>query len=399
MPRSINNEFLRLLTMTLCAVLICALATPVFSQNSPAQNSATQNNPPASAPVAFVYVSSSPSENNYQINAFSAAANGQLTPVPGSPFPAQVKQLAVNGKYLFGTDGTYIYTFSIASNGALAQVSSINAQQLNGGSGGPIALFLDHTGATLYDFDYAGDDGNNDYQSFSVNQSTGALTYLGATSQSSEYFESLLSFIGNNQYAYSSSCYHFNPDIYGFQRESNQTLNELNITPTIPDGPTGSFYCPYLATADPNNNVAIAMVPLNDTSWQPTGPYQLAVYTADASGNLTTSSTSANMPSTAVQTVTDYWMSPSGQLLAVAGTGGAQVFHFNGSNPITPYTGLLTKFEVDQVFWDNSNHLYGLATKSNQLFAGTVTPTSLSKVPGSPYQIANPIYLSVLPEK
>jgi hypothetical protein len=36
-------------------------------------------------------------------------------------------------------------------------------------------------------------------------------------------------------------------------------------------------------------------------------------------------------------------MSPSGKLLAVAGTTGLQVFHFNGSNPIKPYTGLLTK--------------------------------------------------------
>ncbi len=82
------------------------------------------------------------------------------------------------------------------------------------------------------------------------------------------------------------------------------------------------------------------------------GPPQLAVYTQDDSGNLTTASTSANMPKTQVTAVTDIWMSPSGKLLAVAGTTGLQVSHFNGSNPIKSYTGLLTKNEIDQAFWE-----------------------------------------------
>ena len=236
----------------LCAFALAGLARPALAQS----------------PAAFVYVSSNPSGNQRQIDGFAAAANGQLTPIPGSPFAANVTAMAVEGNYLFGSDGVYIYSYSIASNGALTLVSSINAQQLNGGSGGPEGLFLDHTGATLYDFDYDGNEGaNNDYQSFSVNQKNGQLTYLGA-SQASEYFQSVLSFIGNNEYAYSSSCYHFTQDINGFQRESNQTLNLLNISPSIPDAPTGSFYCPYLASADPNNNLAIAMQPLNAETWQ-----------------------------------------------------------------------------------------------------------------------------------
>jgi len=366
------------------------LIQPAFAQQAA--------NPPA-APAAFVYVSSNPSGSTYQINAYSAASNGQLTPVPGSPFPANVQQMAVNGKYLFGTDGTYIYSFAIAANGALRQVASINVQENNGGCGSASALFLDHTGTTLYDWDYDGNGcANNAYQSFSINQSTGQLTYLGGDSQGSEAFQEGLSFVGDNQYAYGSSCYHFNPAIYGFQRESSGLLNLLNTNPSLPNGPTGSFYCPTLASADPSGNVAIAMVPLNDSSWQPTGPYQIAVYTADASGNLTTNSTYSNMPATAVQTVLDYWMSPVGNLLAVGGTGGAQVFHFNGSNPATHYTGLLTAQEVDQVLWDNANHLYGIGRAANSLFVGTVTPTSLSKVPGSPYTITNPVGLVVLPK-
>lgn len=377
---ALTHSSLVLIMFSLLA--FAGLARPVFAQS----------------PAAFVYVSNNPSGNQLQLNGYAVASNGQLTPIPGSPFSANASAIAVEGKYLFGTDGVYIYSYSIASNGALTLASSINAQQLNGGSGGPAALFLDHTGATLYDFDYDGNEGaNNDYQSFSVNQSTGQLTYLGA-SQASEYFQSVLSFIGNNEYAYSSSCYHFTPDINGFQRESNQTLNLLSISPAIPSAPTGSFYCPFQASADPNNNLAIAMQPLDSQSWQPDGPAQLAVYTADASGNLTTNSTASNMPTTLVQTLTDYWMSPAGNLLAVAGTGGAQVFHFNGSNPITHYTGLLTKEEIDQVLWDNNNHLYGISGPNSQLLVGTVTPTSVKQAPGSPYTIAHPISIAVLPK-
>ena len=99
-----------------------------------------------------------------------------------------------------------------------------------------------------------------------------------------------------------------------------------------------------------------------------------------------------------MQNITDLDMAPSGKLLAVAGTGGAQVFHFNGNTPITPYTGLLTKEEVDQVFWDNSNHVYAISRTGNQLLAGTVTPTTLQKVPGSPYRIVNPVSIIVLPK-
>ncbi|HEY6181900.1 MAG TPA: hypothetical protein VIW67_06610 [Terriglobales bacterium] len=46
------------------------------------------------------------------------------------------------------------------------------------------------------------------------------------------------------------------------------------------------------------------------------------------------------MPTVAVGNVSDYRMSPSGKFLAVGGTGGLRIFHFNGANPITKLTGL-----------------------------------------------------------
>ena len=77
----------------------------------------------SSAPVAFVYVSNNPSNSSTnQIVAFTAAANGKLTPVPGSPFPDDVTDMAVNGKYLFAStrNGIYVAAFAIETDGAIA---------------------------------------------------------------------------------------------------------------------------------------------------------------------------------------------------------------------------------------------------------------------------------------
>jgi hypothetical protein len=88
-------------------------------------------------------------------------------------------------------------------------------------------------------------------------------------------------------------------------------------------------------------------------------------------------------------------MAPSGKLLAVAGTGGLQVFHFNGAAPATKYTGLLTSSEVDEIGWDNSNHLYAIGNAANKLWVFTVTPSSYSLT--AQYTVNGPIGIVVLP--
>ena len=371
---------------------VCIIAT-LCAEVAVAQLASTPG-----SPVAYVYVSSSPS-NNYEISAFAVAHNGKLTAVSGSPFAAKVQAMAVNRKYLFGTDGVYIYSFSVASDGSLQNVGSINAQKYNGHKcGGPYALFLDHTGRNLYDEDFYGDScANNTYQSFSINGATGELTYVKASAPSVA-FGVPLSFVGNNVYAYGSDSYHWNPYIFGFKRNSNGSLTQLNINPALPVPKSGDFYDPYGAAADSTNHVAIAVVPFNGNTWQQDGPPQLATYTADSSGNLTTQSTFSNMPVTVVKYVTDIRTAPSGKLLAVAGIGGLQIFHFNASNPITHYTGLLTKDQVDQLSWDNANHLYALSLSAGKLYVFTVTPTSVSQAPGSPYLITSPQGVTVLPK-
>jgi hypothetical protein len=88
--------------------------------------------------------------------------------------------------------------------------------------------------------------------------------------------------------------------------------------------------------------------------------------------------------------------SPAGNLLAVAGTKGLQVFHFNGANPITHFTGPLTTTEIDEIFWDNDNHLYGISSNANKLWVFTVTTSGYSEAPGSPYSVHSPQGLRVM---
>ncbi len=325
--------------LSVLAAVVCILATLVVAQVPAFQ--------PSTSVVAYVYVSSPNLTSEGLIYEYSASPNGQLTLLGTEP--AYVSYMALNGGWLFGTDGTNIYSFSIAADGLLSQTSSINATQYNPyDSGGPGSLFLDHTGATLYDGDiYAYGTGSNAYQTFSINQSTGQLSFLQLGPDGSETQGAPMSFTGSNVYAYSSGCYQELADIFGYRRNSGGTLTALNINPTIPAAPTGEYYCPYSAAADPTNHLAVAMAPMKN--FNAAGAPQLAVYTQSSDGNLTTTSTSANMPKTLVTSVADLWMSPSGKLLAVAGGSGLQVFHFNGAGPITQYAGL-TRDPINQVF-------------------------------------------------
>jgi hypothetical protein len=343
-----------------------------------------------SGPVAYVYVSSFVGNTKDQIVGYQAAANGTLTPIPGSPFSDNVSALALNGKWLFGVDSTgqYIDSFLIGSNGALTYKDKYTTNLMGGTL---YDLFLDHTGASLYAIDYTT---NNDYLSQSINQTTGQLSFLNDLSGGPDK-NVALSFIGSNKFAYASSCYHFTPEIFGVERASTGALTYLSINPLFPAEKSGGFYCPWAAAADPTNHLAIALTPLN-SNWGNDGPTQLAVYTADSAGNLTTTSTYQNMPSVLTQGAQSYWMSPTGKYLAVAGAG-LQVFHFNGANPITKFTGLLTTDTIDKVYWDNASHLYAISRSAAKLYVFTVTATTVTQAPGSPHKITAPDSLIVLP--
>jgi WD40 repeat protein len=205
-----------------------------------------------------------------------------------------------------------------------------------------------------------------------------------------------LSFIGGNVYGYSSDCYRDNPGIFGYTRDSAGELTETNVTAQVPAAPSGDFYCAYLSAADSSSHIAVPLMPMSMSTLQQAGASQIAVYTADSSGNLTSASTAANMPRTSVASVTDVRISPNGKFIAVAGTSGLEVFHFNDANPITHFTGLLATGQIDHVMWDDANHLYAISTSAGKLMVFSVSSTAATKVAGSPYAIANPQNIAVL---
>ena len=359
-----------------------------------------------SSPVAWIYVANTPEKGSpNEIVAYSAMPNGALAEIPGSPFAENVGSMAVNGKYLMGASNKAeeINAYYMESNGALAYKATTSYDIDNGNctdctSAGQI--FFDHSGASLYVQEFQSDE-NTGIASFEVIKTTGGLNYLGyANTGAFPGLNTAAYFIGDDLYAYTavdSACMYYSVD--GFKRDSNGLLVGIDTKwnyPTPPSGVRG--YIPNLAAADPTNHVAFIMQPANPPGCA-SGPLQLASYTAESSGNLTTTNTAENMPDTAIVNFHDLKMAPSGKLLAVSGQEGLQIFHFNGASPITKYTGLLTKDPINQMFWDNNNHLYAIGHASNKLFVFTITPTGYEAAPGSPYSITSPdaIILQPLP--
>jgi hypothetical protein len=381
-----HSKFTVCLSLALSTAAACAQVMSAATSNSP---------------VAYVYIASTNNSTN-EIVAYAAAANGKLSPVTGSPFPDNVSSMAVNGKYLMAASLSKpdIDTFKIASDGALTYASSINYQKYDYGCGYAGPLFFDHTGATLYlmEFDGSNACANTVYASFAV-KATGSLKYLGMDVTGvfpGSYYAA--PFIGNDVYAYTAedeACMYY--EIYGFKRRTSGLLTNFNVKANYPPPPKGvRGYIANMSAADPANHLAFTMQPANPPDCAP-GPLQLASYTADAIGNLKTTNTHSNMPATLIAGPSDLKMSPSGKLLAIAGQEGLQIFHFNGARPITHYTGLLTSYTINQMFWDNNNHLYAISQSSSKLFVYTITPTGYQMAPGSPYTISSPDDIIVQP--
>lgn len=394
-------------TVCMCAIL-CTLAGCASSASDPPTIANSKQNG-SNSTVAYVYVSNTPSSSTAsnapsQITAYSADANGKLTEVPGSPFKENVGYMVVNGLYLMASSNTQpvIDTYNIHSDGSLTFATQTNyAQDNSNNCGSAGALYFDHTGQSLYVQEAYIDCANSGTASFAVQDATGQLNYLGNTITGSEYNNGNAAFfIGNNEFAYAagpSGCYIYSVD--GFQRADSGLLSSIDSgAPAYLPGVPGEFriFAPDLTAADTTNHVAITETPAN-----PPGclglPVRLSTWTADSNGKLTTSSTYQNMPTTAIVSPYDLKMAPSGQLVAIAGQEGLQVFHMNGADPITSYTPLLTTDPIDMMFWDNNNHLYAISQKANTLHVFTITNTEYQEASGSPYTISSPNDVIVQP--
>jgi hypothetical protein len=332
---------------------------------------------------------------------YDAASNGKLTLVSGSPFKTAGTAIGSNGKYFITLGTHYVHSYAVASNGAIGQQKSqINTQNYTGsGCGSPIAAILDHTGRNLYVQLNQTETGGVcvAYQTFDIAKASGALTFHGAAVHDTNFSGQGLGFAitGNNQFAYPTSFFDgVNPPLNALRRESHGTLEFTNINETDPPPPFPDVMPnqPINLTADPTNHLAVALDILAGDG------VALASYTVDAQGNIVSTNTLDNMPEVLVEP-TAMQMSPSGKLLAIASNFDfppLQVFDFNGADPITPHSGELKNVVIDQIFWDNNDHLYALNDSTKKLYVYTFTPTTIAEVPGSPYTIASPSRLNGL---
>ena len=403
---------LRNSTLALCLAALCP-ATGFPQAGSDVSSAATPT-----AAQAYVYVGTTKG-----VYLYNAASNGSLSLVSGSPWSITGSAVGSNGKYFVSLGTTYLRSYPVASNGAIkGQASQINTQLYSGNECGTTqGAVLDHTGQVVY-VQLSGnrvegvDTPCEALQSFKTS-STGALSFLGATRFATEFetagFATLIKLSGNGSYAYSAS-YDHECDVrtWEFKRESSGAmLLDSDEILTIPSTPPGWRWASFVVTADPTNHLAVAMTEGSSGSPCPDVQHltQLASFTVTSDGSLTSTNTPEKMPTPQVNPAV-LNMSASGQFLAVGGattfnngkfgtqTPGLQVFHFNGANPVTSFSKVLTTAPIDEIRWDKNNHLYALSNSTKKLYAYTVTSSSITAVPGSPYTIASsPNALVVVP--
>ncbi len=364
-----------------------------------------------SATAADVYIQIQGPEG--AVYGFNASSTGQLSAIPGSPFKLGTQIIGSNSSQFFTLGQTLIHSYGIASNGAIGSqlgqipVLDYSGGACGGGTTGENGAVLDHTGKYIYvmlEGNFSGSVVCGAYQSYLIN-SDGSFTFDGDTeitspneTGSADCCFGLPSILGNESFAYSN---YMAPQNYwvlsGFRRESSGTLDYLpDFTYTAPTNTGG--YNADSADASPTGNYAVLALTVPDQAY----PAQLGSFTVNSEGNLTTTNTSTNMPSTKL-TEFSTTFSPSGNFFVAYGTsggtnanakGGIEIYNFNGAAPLTLYKTLLEGTPINQVAWDSSNHMYAISTANNELYIFTVTPTSV--VEDSSTSIGNPFKLVVV---
>lgn len=359
-------------------------------------------------PIANVYV-----QTKSGVRVYNAAPSGQLTQVAGSPFYAAGQMEAVRGtSYLISVGTSYLHSYKLKSSGGVgSQVTQINTASYGGSQCGSTAglsgNILDKTGQyfTVQLWGALDSNGNticSAYQTYKIS-STGYFTYLGVAENTTIGYRypaelNISTYSSNDLFAYGAGQTDpYASQFYAFRRASaGDLIKNGNFTqkgPT-PDPNSGSNYFPILLAADPFSHLAAVMnLPFSSNS----DVFQLASYSInDTTGAISSSNSYTNMPKLDVSPST-MAMSPSGKVLAVAGSPGLELFHFNGSSAPTVYKGNLFSStanpNINQVAWDNHNHLYALSYDTGvlhataKLYVFTVTSTSVTPAPGSPYKI------------
>jgi len=396
-----------------------SLATLPITTVAQTAASGTSTVDPTSARVSDVYVGTSKGVYVYHAN-----VNGSVSLVPGSPFPIGGAAIGSNRSLFFSQGLDNLHVYPVASNGAIkAQISQVDTRTSSGSECGKASgAVLDHTGHIVYvqleDSTQGGSEGPCvALQSYKVS-GTGAISFLGSTQYATQQaigtggFATPLKLSGTGNFGYSSAADHeCKMDTFVLKRESSGAMMlNSNQYLTIPGSPQYWRWFAWYMTSDPTNHMA-SMIQAETDDFGPCGsaiPVQLVSFTIAPDGSLSTTNTADNMPVPKVDPEV-LNMSTSGQFLAIGGYDtnvtaqgsqppGLQVFRFNGANPITPISDILTTAPIDEIHWDNTDHLYALSNSTHKLYVYSVTSSSISAAPGSPFTIpSTPNSLAVVP--
>jgi 6-phosphogluconolactonase (cycloisomerase 2 family) len=200
--------------------------------------------------------------SNY-LEAFKISSSGYLTPLAGSPYPMPLPKngCGVNPDDIIDWAGTRLYTadggdnsisgYNInSSTGVPAPISGSSWSAFGGCVGGlnqsafnPVALAIDGTGKFLYGLN--GED--ESISIFSINQSTGALTWIKNTPNTSAGWPGPIRTDPTGKYLYTTTGGGI--AVYVI----NQTTGDLTASPSspIPVAEVGSSYMTSFAVAGP----------------------------------------------------------------------------------------------------------------------------------------------------
>jgi hypothetical protein len=202
------------------------------------------------------------------------------------------------------------------------------------------------------------------------------------------------SILGAETFAYANANTSAGAGPIGFRRESSGALEVMGVDVVGPPLNGGSYLVEF-PDASPANYVALQLFPNGQN------PFQVGSYTVNSSGQLSTTNTSSDMPTSALLGASSTF-SPSGNMFVLYADsgynqdgqlvpGGIEIYNFNGVAPLTLYKKLLTGTSIDRVEWDNQNHLYAISTSGNMLYVFTVTSTSITQDAawsiGAPYSM------------
>jgi hypothetical protein len=346
----------------------------------------------AQSTAAYVYVQvQGPAGPVY---GYSASSGGQLSPISSSPFKPGTAIVGGNGSKFFTLGHTLLHSWAVGSNGAIgSQLSDIGFMGYTGGScagtqDGDVTGVLDHTGKYIYlvlqNYEKTQtSDTCQTYQSYIIN-SGGSFSFDGATEYNSLGNTSvgLPSILGDESYAYANNYVFGTNDLLAFRRQNSGTLENISYDETDPTM-NGGTYTPYYPDASPAGDfLVVQLYPNNNTS----APPQLGSYTVDSQGNIASTNTQSNMPTSALIRPRSTF-SPNGAMLALYADNGAsnagsgiEIYRFNGSAPLALYENLLSGTPIDDVAWDTSNHLYAISKAKNMLYVFAVTTTSANLV-------------------